>query len=118
MVKFLIDESVNYKLVKILRQKSIDVISVMENYPGITDQKVIELAINKRAIIITEDSDFGEWVFAHKIETIGVIYLRYRYDELINITNTLLKVISKYNENLYRKFIVIKPNKIRVINLL
>lgn len=91
--------------------------SVLEDYRGVSDKEVIELARNKDAIVLTEDKDFGNWVFAHKEETKGVIYLRYTSEEVNTICNSLVYLFSKYGEDLYKKFVVIKANKFRVRNL-
>jgi len=66
------------------------------------------------AILITEDSDFGEWVFVHGYNNVGVIFLRYNVDELEEIKNALLKVILKYKDELFKKFIVVTSQKIRI----
>lgn len=49
---------------------------------GAADERVIELASNKRAILVTEDKDFGELVFAHQMAKVTVVFLRYRLAEL------------------------------------
>ncbi len=50
----------------------------MKEYQGISDKEVLNLAREFNAILITEDSDFGEWVFAHREKITGVIFLRYK----------------------------------------
>jgi len=42
-----------------------------------TDFNILKTATNDNRILLTEDKDFGEWVFAHKSETLGVILIRY-----------------------------------------
>ena len=65
-----------------------------------------ELAKKLNCIILTEDSDFGEWVFAHDIKDIGVIFVRYKQVELVEISESIIRVLSKYNDNLFYIFII------------
>ncbi|MDQ1340500.1 MAG: hypothetical protein QG567_1657 [Campylobacterota bacterium] len=68
------DENINFKIIKKLRESGFDVYSIMEECGGINDEDVIDVAKEKRAILLTEDSDFGEWVFAHGIK-ISALFL-------------------------------------------
>lgn len=113
-LKFLADESLDFRIVKELRNKGFDVISVLKEYQGIPDQKVLELARQHEAVIITEDSDFGEWIFAHKERNASVIFLRYKPDDMINISASLISLINKYKTDLYGKFVVVTVKKIRI----
>jgi hypothetical protein len=38
---------------------------VREESPGISDRDVLSRAVEMNRILLTEDSDFGEWIFAH-----------------------------------------------------
>ena len=66
LLKILVDESVNYKIVKLLRQKNFEVISILEQCPSVPDKKVLELARENKAILLTEDKDFGWWIFSYR----------------------------------------------------
>lgn len=115
--KILADENIDYRIIKDLRNKGFDIISILEDFRGISDKEVLELAKNKDATLLTEDKDFGKWIFAHKEEIKGVIYLRYSCDEIKKICNSLGYVLSKYGDILPKKFIVIKANKFRIREL-
>lgn len=65
-LKILADESVDLRMVRDLISKGFEVISVLKDYQGIQDKEVLELAKRHDALLLTEDSDFGEWVFTHK----------------------------------------------------
>ena len=64
--KILADENVDYRIIKELRKKGFNVISVLDNYKGISDKEVLGQANKENSLLLTEDSDFGEWVFVHK----------------------------------------------------
>jgi predicted nuclease of predicted toxin-antitoxin system len=64
--KILADENVDFRIVTTLKNKTFDVISVLREYQGVSDEDVIGIAKRFNAILLTEDSDFGHWVFARK----------------------------------------------------
>ncbi len=116
-LKLLADECLDFRIVQNLRKKGFEIKSILEDCPGINDKDVLNTAIKHNAILITEDRDFGEWVFAHKESVTGVIYLRYNAEELENISSSLIKLINKYGTKLYNKFTVVTTKKIRIRQL-
>jgi len=116
-VKILADENVDYRIVEHLKCNNIEIISLIELKRGISDYEVINLAKEWKAIILTEDSDFGAWAFSLKEEINGVIYIRYKPEDYLKIAETIVFVINKYNKELYKKFITITKNKIRIRTL-
>ncbi len=65
-LKLLADECLDFRIVLNLRTEGFNTISVLKDYQSISDKEVLNLAKKLSAILITEDSDFGEWIFAHK----------------------------------------------------
>ena len=59
-LEFIADENIHFQIIKTLREAGFGVYSITEKASGITDKEVIETAVNKNSIILTEDSDFGE----------------------------------------------------------
>lgn len=59
----LADEVLNGYLVKALREEGYELMWIKETNPGMLDEDIIDLARNKNHILITEDKDFGEWIF-------------------------------------------------------
>lgn len=113
----LADENINSVIINSIRNIGIDVFSISEECPGITDEEVINLSLNPPRIIITEDKDFGEWVFAHNIKNISVIFLRYKYKDLLKIISALLSILNNNPKFLTGKFITITTNKVRIRSL-
>jgi len=113
-LRILADESVDYRIIKALRNKGFEVISILEENPGIPDKDVIGLAKDNNALLLAEDSDFGEWVFVHRVRNISVIFLRYKAEEIESISDSLIKTLIEYGVSLSGKFVVITVNKIRV----
>ncbi|MFP4548701.1 MAG: DUF5615 family PIN-like protein [Fidelibacterota bacterium] len=97
-----------------LRKQSFEIISILENYSGITDIEVLEKCVQHKAVLLTEDNDFGEWIFSHHKDNNGVIFLRYQHQQLDKLISTLLFILKEYNIKLYNHFTVLTTNKIRM----
>lgn len=65
----------------------------MSRHRGLSDEAIIGLSRNPPRIILTEDKDFGEWVFAHGIRGISVIFLRYSFQDTDLLIATLLELL-------------------------
>lgn len=109
----LADENIPSTIIDALREKDIEVYSIYENNRGVSDREIIEFSKTPPRIILTEDKDFGEWVFAHGIKSISVIFLRYRYSEQSEITQILVNLIEQKKEELFGMFITVTKTKIR-----
>ncbi len=111
----LADEGFNGNLVRGLRNKGFVVEWILELNPGITDLKVIEYAKVNKQILLTEDKDFGEWIFAHQIKGLTIIFVRYKADEILFIAQNLNQILYELKPMAEREheFITITSNKIR-----
>lgn len=77
------------------------------------DEDIIALAKKNCQILITEDKDFGEWIFAHQLPGLTIIFLRYDkedYDTILSFLKSALKSIEVDGKN---EFITINKNKVR-----
>jgi predicted nuclease of predicted toxin-antitoxin system len=70
----LADENIHTHIIQILRSAGFSGMSIQELSKGIKDEQFIRWAIDENLTILTEDKDFGEWVFAHHIKNISVIF--------------------------------------------
>ena len=77
MIKLLADENIPIKAVDALKRKGINIISVTEFSPGLSDRKVLNLANRKERIVVTFDKDFGKLVFKEKLKSKGLVLLRF-----------------------------------------
>jgi hypothetical protein len=113
-MRFLADESCDFTFVRVLRSAGHDVLAVAESAAGAPDDKVIALAHGQRRILITEDKDFGQLVFAAAASTSGVIYVRYpmRYRSTLGVD--LLRLVEERGEALTGTFAVVEPGRIRI----
>jgi predicted nuclease of predicted toxin-antitoxin system len=70
------DESVDFSLVKSLRQAGYNVTAIIETTPGINDKQVLNIANNHNALLIAEDKDFGELTFRLRLNHCGILLIR------------------------------------------
>ena len=75
-MKFVADESVDFAIISILRLHGFEIISISESYFGESDDKVLEIAVREKSLLLTEDKDFGELVFRLKKENFGIILIK------------------------------------------
>ncbi len=113
----LADENIDPRLIHALREVHLDVFSVREHFPGIADRQIIELSKETDRIILTEDKDFGEWVFSHGVQDISVIFLRYRFPDTHLIIDILKRLLLSKGAGLYGKFTTVTIDKIRIRDL-
>lgn len=113
----LADENIDQQLIDWLRNSGLEVLSVREKSPGIRDEEVIALSKNPPRIILTEDKDFGEWVYAHQEQTISVIFLRHHFSEATEIRQILLDLLQEKGKELFGKFTTLTTKKIRIRSL-
>src|SRR5258708_12150075 len=76
-MNFLADESCAGPVVRTLREAGHDVVAIAEVARGATDEQVLERALNENRVLITEDRDFGELVYARGRSSAGVILVRF-----------------------------------------
>ena len=104
------DENVDHSIIAELRKKGHKVISIAESYSGFNDEDVIGVVKTYEGLLITEDKDFGEWVFAHGAKGFSVILLRYATNDVEVITKNILITVGKI-EKKQHKFVTITRNK-------
>ena len=111
------DENIDQSLINFLRQKDFDVFSIRENHAGISDNEVVEIVKSKKGVLLTEDKDFGELVFAHGIVGLAVVFLRFDKLEIEEIERRLLIVLRDYYPKKENFFITITSTKTRLTKL-
>ncbi len=116
-MKFLVDESVEYRLVKFLRRKGYKVISIAEILPGAKDKEVLNLALKEKCVLITNDKDFGELAIKLLPKTQGIILFRMESAPYSKKEKAISLLIEKFSEKLQNSLIIVSENKIRIRRL-
>lgn len=116
-LKFLVDESVDFPVVKFLRGKGFDVTSIAEDYPSLEDVNILNTAFKENRILIANDKDFGYLIFKLKLKSRGVILLRLGDQSSKAKIKSLGIIIKNYGSRLLGNFIVVSERKVRIRKL-
>src|SRR5678815_1566273 len=94
------DESVDARIIAVLIQQGYNIYSIAENNSGIADAMVIQIALNKKAFIITEDKDFGDEIIYKKTISCGALLLRLYGLEYTARIDLVLNTLVKHKDEL------------------
>jgi predicted nuclease of predicted toxin-antitoxin system len=108
------DENIDQSIIDYLRYNNKTVLSIREELPGISDIKVIDKAASEKALILTEDKDFGELIFSHGLKGCSVLLLRYKAANDHSFLGRILKAIQHYEINTGHYFYTVTPKNVRV----
>jgi predicted nuclease of predicted toxin-antitoxin system len=114
MLRFLADESCDFAAVRALRTEGFDVLSVAEVAAGADDERVIALALHDRRILLTEDKDFGQLVYAAGSKSVGVVLIRFPAGARAAVGVRMLELARKFAHRLAGSFVVLQPERIRI----
>ncbi len=74
----------------------------------------MQRALQEERIVVTEDKDFGQLVYANRHATGGVLFLRFPAKARASIAKTVVDIVRRQGEQLKGKFTVIRPGRVRV----
>ena len=115
---FLADENIPYAVIKRLRRAGVEIISVLEEFRGMSDEKLIEVSSGQRLIIITFDKDFGYLVFKKMVDVpFGVILIRIPLRSPDYIFKMMRWILLESKIKFERNFVVVTESKVRVVSL-
>ncbi len=113
-MRFLLDESADFPLADFLFKLGHDVTVISHDYPqALTDRVVLAIAHEEKRILITNDHDFGELIFRHKLPNAGVILFRLGEESLETKSDWLSYVLVNHANDL-QHFLVITDRRIRI----
>jgi predicted nuclease of predicted toxin-antitoxin system len=115
-MKFLFDQSADFRLIPHLRHLGHDVQAVSRNYPpGLPDEDVLEIARKEKRILVVADRDFGELIFHRRLAHVGVIFFRLPGAKLQTKIDQLNTMLTEHTDDLERgEFLVMTPGQIRI----
>ena len=111
---FFSDESIEAEINSYLRENGHVVHSVSELFPSISDQDVLQYALNEHAVLITNDKDFGDLVTRQAMPHHGIILLRLRKTPGSEKAKIVAEIVDKHGEELISGFTVISQHSIRI----
>ena len=113
-MNFLADEGVDFPVVERLRGDGHEVLYVAEMDPGISDEKVLVIANDKNALLLTADKDFGELVYRLRRISAGVLLMRLAGLSSARKAELVSSVVHDHGEKLIHTFTVVTPGMVRV----
>jgi predicted nuclease of predicted toxin-antitoxin system len=115
-MKFLFDQSADFRLIDHLRSLGHDVTAVSRNYPhSLADEDVLAIARQEQRILVVADRDFGELIFNQGLAHAGVLFFRLPGAQLQTKIEHLDQALQEHAEELAaREFVVVAPGNIRV----
>jgi predicted nuclease of predicted toxin-antitoxin system len=112
-MQFLADESCDFAVVRALRAAGDDVLAVAEISPRADDDAVLELARIEQRILLTEDKDFGQLVYADERASGGVILIRHPPSSRSSLPSAIVKMVADRGADLVGRFVVVSPGRVR-----
>jgi len=113
-MNFVADESCAMPVIRALREAGHDVIAIAEVAAGATDDHVLKRALQDNRVLITEDRDFGELVYARGRSSAGVILLRFHSRVRQAKAATVVEAVLKLGSRLEGRFTVVEPGRVRI----
>lgn len=119
-MRFLADENIKKEAIDKLREYGYQVDAIFESYRGITNGKVLKLANELKAILITEDKYFiSDLILEKKLANYGVIFVRLSLKQVTiqEYAQKILDLVIEYELKLETSLIILKNNGIRYQSL-
>jgi len=113
-VSFLADEGIDSTIVAKLRADGHQVLYVAEMAPSISDEEVLKHANEQRALLLTDDKDFGELVFRLGRLHTGVVLIRLAGLSADSKATIVAETVARHGAKLRNAFTVISPAAIRI----
>ena len=116
-MRFLADESCDYAVIPALRSAGHDVVAIADAYAQAPDIEVAALAVSDGRVLLTEDKDFGQLVFAYGEPSLGVVLLRYSAKVRGAMSGDVVELAAEHGHRLAGSFVVVTPAQIRFRSL-
>ncbi|MBA4179937.1 MAG: hypothetical protein C0506_05045 [Anaerolinea sp.] len=112
-MRFVVDECTGPAVARYLMGLGHDVVSVFDAARGVDDDRVLQLAVELRSILITNDKDFGERVFSAGNPHHGVILLRLADERHTAKVKAVRELLAAYADQLPGRFVVVSERAVR-----
>jgi len=115
-MKFLFDQSADFRLIAHLRHLGHDVSAISQDHPhSLADEDVLAIARDEQRILVVADRDFGELIFHQGLAHAGIIFFRLPGAPLQTKVDQLNAVLEKHTDALARgEFLVVSPGQVRI----
>lgn len=113
-MRLLVDENIPILITDWLIHEGHDILIASEHGAGEQDEHWLEMAERDQRIIVTSDKDYGELIYRDKLNSHGIILLRF-YD--LSLDERLMRLQTTWSvveANPTGCFIVVTTNRVRV----
>lgn len=112
-MRFLIDEYTGPSVARWLESLNHEVFSVYDDERGMSDEAIIKKAYSESWILITNDMDFGEYVYRKRWPHRGLILLRLEDERPSIKIDTLRRLLENYSNRSADNFVVMNEKRVR-----
>jgi predicted nuclease of predicted toxin-antitoxin system len=115
-MKFLFDQSADFRLIDHLRSLGHDVTAVSRNYPhSLADEDVLAIATQEQRVLVVADRDFGELIYHQGLAHAGILFFRLPGAQQQTKIEHLDKALQEHGDELAAgEFVVVAPGSVRV----
>jgi predicted nuclease of predicted toxin-antitoxin system len=113
-VKLLADENVSHRIVERLRTDGHTIILAQDVAAGREDTDVLSVAQSLAAVVLTEDTDFGDLIWRQHQPSAGVILLRLSGMARAAQPEYVATAITAHASGIPGSFTVIAPTVVRI----
>ena len=75
------------------------------------------VATSEERIVITEDKDFGQLVYAEGKGVVGVLLLRFPARARTAMAQSIVDLVKQHRDHLAGRFVVVQPGRVRISGL-
>tara|TARA_R110000850_G_scaffold78437_5_gene169624 strand:- start:265 stop:546 length:282 start_codon:yes stop_codon:yes gene_type:complete len=93
------------------------VYAIFEEDRGVNDQRVLELAVLKKSLLLTQDKDFGNLVINLGLPNFGILLLRFGSLSIDEKLSAIQNGFIDSAEDLVNKFSVLDGRQLRIRDL-
>jgi predicted nuclease of predicted toxin-antitoxin system len=115
-VRFLADESCDYRVVRALRDSGHDVAAVVEESRGAPDHEVFARARQEQRVLLAEDKDFGQLALAAELQAEGggLLLMRCPEKSRADLPTAITALVASWGSRLPGSVVVWTPTRVRV----
>jgi predicted nuclease of predicted toxin-antitoxin system len=112
-MKIVADENVDRLVIEHLQASGHEVLSIAHQFKSSPDVEVLSISNTERALLITEDKDFGELVFHKQRSHFGVLLVRLEGISRPARIRMVCDIIQSRGSELSNAFSVLTPGSLR-----
>ena len=113
-LSFVADENFDFAVVKQLRENGFFVLAIAESFFSIPDTQVLQISVDRNAVLLTEDKDFGELVHRLRMPHCGILLIRLLKISSQEKSRRVCEVIEKQGVQLINSFSVLSNEQLRI----